>query len=167
MKSSCRCSFCKLLYKSSTLVTPIWTLVGLKDPFSNTEQSVLLTHFHTLGSTLSWKICEENTLECWKKQRKKRYLFCFRMFCLWFSFSSSSTRFSPLAAAEQPVGDGENEGGAREEEVLLGTRGTQRKGEEKGLRDNKEENIIHSCIIVNIIWLWYQRYTNYDQTTQI
>lgn len=35
----------------------------------------------------------------------------------------------PLAAAEQPVRDGENEGGAREKEVLLGTGGVQRKGE--------------------------------------
>lgn len=35
----------------------------------------------------------------------------------------------PLAAAEQPVRDGENEGGAREKEVLLGTGGAQRKGE--------------------------------------
>lgn len=35
----------------------------------------------------------------------------------------------PLAAAEQPVRDGENKGGAREEEVLLGTGGVQRKGE--------------------------------------
>lgn len=35
----------------------------------------------------------------------------------------------PLAAAEQPVRDGENEGGAREKEVLLSTGGAQRKGE--------------------------------------
>lgn len=35
----------------------------------------------------------------------------------------------PLAAAEQPVRDGENEGGAREKEVLLGTGGAQRKSE--------------------------------------
>lgn len=52
--------------------------------------------------------------------------------------------FSPLAAAEQPVRDGENEGGAREEEVLLGARGAQRKGEGESFRDIKrrEYNII-------------------------
>lgn len=34
----------------------------------------------------------------------------------------------PPAAADQSVRDGEDEGGAREEEMLLGTRGTQGKG---------------------------------------
>lgn len=49
--------------------------------------------------------------------------------------------FSPPAAAEQPVRDGENEGGAREEEVLLGTRGAQRKGAPEGFRDIKKKRI--------------------------
>lgn len=90
---------------------------------------------------LSWKICEENIQECWKRQRKKRCFFV--SVCLVFESASSNspTRFSPLAAAEQPIRDGENEGGAREEEVLLGARGTQRKGEEKGFRDDKKRRI--------------------------
>lgn len=105
----------------------------------------LSTHFLVLGSMLSLKICEENMLECSKRQRKKRYLFCFHIFCLWISFLKLIYLFIlPLAAAEQPVRDGENEGGAREEKVLLGTRVTQRKGESKGFRDIKrrEYNII-------------------------
>ena len=44
------------------------------------------------------------------------------------SSSCASFCFFPTAAADQSVRDGEDEGGAREEEMLLGTRGTQGKG---------------------------------------
>lgn len=41
------------------------------------------------------------------------------------------------------------------------------KVKEKVLETLKREKIIHSCIIVNIIWLWYWKHENYDQSTQI
>lgn len=56
-----------------------------KGPFNTTflhKNLLLSTHFLALGSMLSWKTYEENIVECWKRQRKKRYLFCFHMFCL-------------------------------------------------------------------------------------
>lgn len=60
-------------------------------PFNTTflnKNLFLSTHFLALGSMLSWKICEENILECWKRLRKKRYLFVF--ICFVFASASSN-----------------------------------------------------------------------------
>lgn len=81
-------------------------------------------------------------------KKEKVPFFVFVCFVFESSSSSSSTCFSPLAAAKQPVRDGEDEGGAREEKVLLGARGAERKGEGEGFRDiKKRENntFMYNC----------------------
>lgn len=74
-----------------------------------------------------------------EETKKEKVTFCVSVPLVFDSASSNACLcFPALAAAEQPVRDGENEGGAREEEVLLGTGGAQRKG--KGFRDiNRRE----------------------------